>query len=318
MESVKSLFNDTSGIKTLITIIVLLVIYFLLFKMGAYVINWAFGHNKSPYIFRGKIKIEDNIDKRIHTNPNANVFVDDNIKETKNVKVIYRSTNQSGGIEFTWMTWLYVDGRSFPNPMQRNKRHTMHIFNKGAKPIPSSGDTELANVAHMSCPALYLETFPEDELAEMQKNNLIKHLDNDHNNMRLRIDCNTHSQTSVFETAYVHNIPINKWMHIVIRVIGHNLDVYINGRIKKRLQMYNTPLQNYGDIYLFANSGAEDLKGEMSDLRYFNYALESRTIEHFTEKGPTLQPSRDVDMTTNVDDTPYYLTQRWFYKDYLT
>ena len=317
MESVKSLFNDTSGIKTLITIIVLLVVYFVLFKMGSYVINWAFGHSKSPYIFRGKIKIEDNTDKRIHTSPNANVFVDDSVKETKNVKVIYRSTNQSGGIEFTWMTWLYVDGRTFPT--QKNAKHTMHIFSKGAKPIPSSAaDTNLANVAHMCCPALYLETFPEsDELRAMKANGLIQNLDTDHNNMRLRIDCNTHSQTSVFETVYVYNIPINKWMHVVIRVVGQNLDVYINGRIKKRLQLYNTPLQNYGDVYLFANASTQ-LKGEMSDLRYFNYALESRTIEHFTEKGPSLQPSTDIDMTTNVDDTPYYLTQRWFYKDFLT
>lgn len=318
MESVGSLFNDNSGVKALITIIVLLIVYFIIFKMGSYVIQWAFGYSKSPYIFRGRIRIEDNSDKQIYTNPNANVFINDDVQETKHVKVIYRSTNQSGGVEFTWMTWLYVDGNSFSTgPNSRSEAHTMHIFNKGAKPIPATNNaTNLANVAHMSCPGIYLETFPESQLTD---NNMVENLDRNHNNMRLRIDCNTQSTSSVFETAYVYNIPINKWMHIVVRVIGNHLDVYINGRIKKRLQLYNVPLQNYGDIYLFANDKARtQLKGEMSDLRYFNYALESRTIEHFTEKGPTLDWSRDEGMVTNSDDTPYYLSQKWYYKDYLT
>ena len=149
---------------------------------------------------------------------------------------------------------------------------------------------------------------------------------------------NTMSPDSAMETIAVPNIPLNLWTHVVFRCINHKVDVYVNGRIKKRSVLGGLPRQNYGDIYVGettysssppassdagkcdAEGGSKytqfpEFHGQMSDLRYFNYALQAREIEHYTEKGPDLKQAQRP--TMEEDGRPYYLTQRWHYTDYL-
>lgn len=166
---------------------------------------------------------------------------------------------------------------------------------------------------------------------------------------------NTMSPNLVMETISVPNIPLNLWTHVVFRCINHKVDVYVNGRIKKRTVLGGLPRQNYGDIYVgesyqdaASTTPACDLQkkctdecekkgdtckeacgvigdhhvetpefhGQMSNLRYFNYALQARAIEYYTEKGPDLKPA-ERSSTMDADGKPYYLTQRWHYTDYL-
>jgi len=138
------------------------------------------------------------------------------------------------------------------------------------------------------------------------------------------ITMNTMNPDNAMETISIPNIPLNVWTHIVIRCINHKVDVYINGRIKKRTVLSAMPRQNYGDIYVaekYENEESSDgvmypeLKGEIADLRYFNYALQARSIEYYTEKGPDTKPVKKSDLDNK--GRPYYLTQRWHYTDYL-
>lgn len=181
--------------------------------------------------------------------------------------------------------------------------------------------------------------------------------DNERNMYEYVFTINTMNPDTVMETISVPNIPLNLWTHVVFRCINHKVDVYVNGRIKKRTVLSGIPRQNYGDIYVAesyqdpsntpkckkeecmkqcgSSGGAggsssncktacgifgdriefPEFHGNMSDLRYFNYALQARTIEYYTEKGPNLKPAKRV--TEENERTPYYLTQRWHYTDYL-
>jgi hypothetical protein len=320
MENPSSMFSAQTPITTIVTLLILLIVYFVLFKVGAYVITAAFADSKSPYIFRGKIDANRNLNTTILTNPNVNVKLNGEATETRKVIPIYRSENESG-IEFTWMVWIFIDSNSAYSTTSwamgdKSRKHLMHIFNKGSKPGQHSNDSAdldempYKDTAQMSCPGLYLEHNQNIDESDQSS-------ESTQNFFNLRFDINTHDPKSMYETLRIPNVPLNKWIHVVVRVVDNLLDVYINGKIKRRHELNYLPLQNYGDIHLLsANSPAAfPFTGHLSDLRYFNYGLQARTIEHFTEKGPNLTESEDLE--SSVEATPYYLTQRWYYNDYL-
>ena len=320
MESQASMFTNQTPVTTIVTLLILLIVYFVLFKVGAFVISSAFADSKSPYIFRGKIDANRNRNTTILTNPNVNVNLNGDATETRKVIPIYRSENESG-IEFTWLVWIFIDSNTAFNSIRHvrespDPNFLYHIFNKGSQPGMHSNESEHSNIknsAQMSCPGMYLEhvavNTPEgvsDDSRELNQNT-----------MNFRFDINTHDPRKMYETVRIPNVPLNKWVHVVIRVVDNMLDVYINGKIKRRHELDYLPLQNYADIHILngESAGTHEFQGHLSDLRYFNYALQARTIEHFTEKGPNLSESEDLE--TSVEATPYYLTQRWYYNDYL-
>lgn len=315
------MFSAQTPITTIVTLLILLIVYFVLFKVGAYVISAAFADSKSPYIFRGKIDANRNRNTTILTNPNVNVKLNGEATETRKVIPIYRSENESG-IEFTWMVWIFIDSDTAFDTSRHayggGEGATMlkHIFNKGSKPgLHTNDHTDEEGSPHqptaqMSCPAMYLEH-------NMNVDDSDRSRESNQNYFNLRFDLNTHDPRKMYETLRIPNVPLNKWVHVVLRVVDNQLDVYINGKIKRRHELDYLPLQNYGDIHILSadNPRVFPFLGHLSDLRYFNYALQARTIEHFTEKGPNLTESEDLE--TSVDATPYYLTQRWYYNDYL-
>ena len=110
----------------------------------------------------------------------------------------------------------------------------------------------------------------------------------------------------VEEKVRIPNIPMNKWVCVQIVVEDHQLDVYINGKLAKRLILKGVPKQNYGDVYVTMNGGFD---GYLSELRYFSYALGTGKIQSIVDEGPNLEMSGD--MLTN--GKPRYLSLRWFF-----
>tara|TARA_Y100001958_G_C21187663_1_gene516415 strand:- start:284 stop:1297 length:1014 start_codon:yes stop_codon:yes gene_type:complete len=239
-----------------------------------------------------------------------------------------------------------------------------HVSNKNAYVAKASSKKERSNnsvlsgMSLMTCPGLYLKhsKVSSSYYEQMYRDRLVNNYQDDSKNDPYGLDddklldendmlmdgksifdpdvnrnmyeyvitMNTMNPDNAMETIAIPNIPLNVWTHIVIRCINHKVDVYINGRIKKRTVLSAMPRQNYGDIYVaekYENEVGDDgvlypeLKGKISDLRYFNYALQARAIEYYTEKGPNVKPVKKSRL--NEMGRPYYLTQRWHYTDYL-
>jgi hypothetical protein len=91
-------------------LLLVLIIFFMLFNLGVYLIGYFLSPNKTPYIVRGLI------------NGNTSKVISQDPKKSNSV-TIYRSNNRSDGIEFTWCVWLKRD-------LIQNKSK-QHIFNKG-------------------------------------------------------------------------------------------------------------------------------------------------------------------------------------------
>jgi hypothetical protein len=111
------------------------------------------------------------------------------------------------------------------------------------------------------------------------------------------------------EEIIIPDIPLNKWVNVIIRCQDTVLDVYINGTITRSLQLQGVPKQNYGDVFVAMNGGFE---GYISNLWYYNYALGTAAIQNLNKKGPnkTMVDSNGSGMN---DGTLNYLSLNWFF-----
>ena len=186
---------------------------------------------------------------------------------------IVRSVNQEDGIEFTWGVWTYIKNL---NPENRYK----HVFHKGNNKV----DGELGMNFPNNAPGMYIAPHTNNFVIVMNTFNKIK------------------------EEIIVEDIPLNKWVCVIIRVENNNLDVYVNGVIVKRHVLASVPKQNYGDVYISMNGG---FNGYTSNLKYWNYSLNIAEIQKYVDKGPNME-MKEKDMTMSE---PRYFSLRWFFQN---
>jgi hypothetical protein len=106
----------------------------------------------------------------------------------------------------------------------------------------------------------------------------------------------------------INDIPLQKWVHVAIRMENSVIDVYVNGTVSARLSLSNVPKQNYADILLFQNGG---FSGNISNLRYFDKALNVFEINSIIKKGPNMNASaqqKGISLMSNYD----YLSSIWY------
>lgn len=186
---------------------------------------------------------------------------------------VMRSRNQGEGLEFTWSVWIFVESLSDYKPGQYK-----NVFYKGS--APSFGPSDQGLNFPNNAPGLYIKP----------------------NTNALSVIMNTYTQ--IKEEITVPDLPLNKWVNVIIRVEGDILDVYINGIIAVRHKLSSVPKQNYGDVWVNASGGYDGL---LSSLRYFNYGLSSMEIYSLVQEGP------DLTMDKSLDIEPPYLSMRWYF-----
>jgi len=189
----------------------------------------------------------------------------------KGAKTIYRSVNANDGIEFTWSVWIFM------NSMTTTEKYK-HVFSKGNYTIGSDGMMDPNNA-----PGLYISP----------------------NTNTLVVVMNTYDVIN--EEITIPNIPINKWINVIIRCQNNTLDVYINGTISRSVNLLGVPKQNYGNVYVGANGGFD---GYVSNLWYYNYGLGTSAIQKLSENGPNTKMIGN----NGIADTMYnFLSLRWFF-----
>jgi hypothetical protein len=97
---------------------------------------------------------------------------------------------------------------------------------------------------------------------------------------------------------------------IIIRVTSQNVcDIYINGTLTKRHKLSNIVKQNYDNLYVNYNGG---FSGNLSDLKYYNYAVGTLEIDSVTSNGPNLK----IKKNSNIEKSkPQYLATQWYFND---
>jgi hypothetical protein len=280
--------QSNTAITKFVFIILMLVLFIFLFQVGVGLIESYYGPIRSPILIDGMVS--SNKTMVLSSNPN-----------TTDSKPIYRSVNQDQGLEFTWNVWLYVDKLG-------NSKY-QRVFSKG-----SGSENQLSINQTISSDSSVLLSSPGLFVTQYDLSGSIYPLrgasmvDPTHANLILVLNTfqPSSSNSQFAESILVKNIPIQKWINCTIRVQNTTVDIYINGVMTQRKILNNLPRQNYYDTYIGQDSGFE---GNVSALRYYDYALRYDEIQSIFGKGPNL---------TKIDDTPIkpgndYISSNWYY-----
>jgi hypothetical protein len=265
-------FLYSNSLVAKVTFLLLAVLIFIFaMRIGSQVLAYAFSPNPNPILLNGMKDGKKFL--RIRVDPRLQDSVP-----------ILKSKNQREGTTFTYSVWLYINTLVY----QAGKRK--HIFHKGSDKFGAQqkwraeGGEEI-NTAQMAFPNNSPGLFLHED-----KNEFI-------------IAMNTFN--NVLEEIKVPNIPLQKWINIIIRVHNLNMDVFINGDLAVR-HVFSAPVkQNHGDIFMSANNGFDGL---MSGLRYFNSSLSGTAIKDLVREGPDMRSDNSMNVF------PPYLSLRWFFQ----
>lgn len=245
---------------------------FLLLIIFAFIILFRIGISIITYLFKpsGSPKL---INGMIDATQQM-VFYQDPSGSTGN-STIYRSNNERDGLEFSWSVWIYIKNLQYLDGKFR------HVFYKGDNNLTPNG-LNFPNNA----PGLYIAPNTNALVVMMNTYNVIN------------------------EEVMIPDIPLNKWVNVIIRCENNTLDVYINGTISRSVELSGVPKQNFGDVFVAANGGFE---GNISDLWYFNHALGTAAIQQIFENGPNTKLASGSMSSTAYGSTNDYLSMRWFF-----
>ena len=217
-----------------------------------------------------------------------------NIPQNPNLddsKTVHFSDNERTGVEFSYSFYLYAHPSAF-----RQELGLLHIFHKGySQQFP------------LLAPGVYMRS----------------------DTNTLRVYMNTYKTWNNY--VEVDNFPIGKWVHTVIVCKENSLEIYINGNLSKKMSFEGfAPYQNYEDISCFSQRRLTlnnttvpstdptgfnvfgSMKGMMSRLIYFSYALCYAEIQQLMNEGP----SKKIDPSMNNANIPPYLDDTWWNQGY--
>ena len=290
-------FSYSNTIVAKFAFLLLVIILFMFFiNLGINLISYSTSPGNNPYLVRGLQ--QGTYPLQIPQNPNA----------TDSISIM-RSNNESRGAEFTWSVWLYIDDLTTPNPEKYQ-----HIFNKGDNNYDENTGISVVNNA----PGLYLGNGGDDK---KPMNTL--HIIMDTVGVAVRSTSSVTATPGSITTPDsinngfmnpspatidVPNVPLKKWFHLAIRLENSILDVYVNGTINQRQILSNVPKQNYFDIFVCQHGG---FQGSLSDLRYFNSALNVFQLNTIVSNGPNMKTNSQYASSTKLKDY-YYLSSLWY------
>lgn len=205
-------------------------------------------------------------------------------------QTIHLSDNERSGVEFSYSFYLQVSASAF-----RQEYGLMHIFHKG-----------YSSQFPLLAPGVYMRS--------------------DTNTMRVYM--NTYKTWNNY--IEIENIPVDKWVHVVIVCKDKALEIFINGNLSKKMSFDGfAPYQNYQDICCFSSrqihlkqaqipsldaTGFDvfgNTKGMLSRLVYFNYALCYAEIQKLMAEGPSSKMASSM-----VANVPPYLADTWWQNGY--
>jgi len=267
VSATEEFLNSNSLIAQVAFLLLVLFVFIILLRMGISLLGYFLSPTGSSKLIDGMVDAKQLI-----------VIPQD--PEEEGSVTINRSVNANEGIEFTWSVWIYIDDLTY------NSGRYRCVFYKGndyaKNPNNSNEDAQGLNFPN-NAPGLYLAPNSNSLVIMMNTFNVIN------------------------EEIIVNDIPLNKWVNVIIRCQNNTLDVYINGTIIKSHHLHGVPKQNYGDVYVAANGG---FSGYISNLWYYNYALGTTEISKIANNGANtyMRGSNGLKLKK-----PNYLSLRWFF-----
>ncbi len=267
VSSTQEFFNSNSLVAQVAFLLLVLFVFIILLRLGISLLGYFLSPTGSPKLINGMVDAKQLV--VIPQDPTSHGSI-----------TIPRSVNADEGIEFTWSVWVFIDDLTYNSGKYRC------VFYKGndyaKNPNAKKGETQGLNFPN-NAPGLYLAPNTNDLVVMMNTFNVIN------------------------EEIIISDIPINKWVNVIIRCQNNTLDVYINGSIIKSHNLHGVPKQNYGDVYVAPNGG---FSGYISNLWYYDYALGISEIQKLSTNGPNTHMQSSTGLNVKNGN---YLSLRWFF-----
>ena len=265
ISSSKDFLESNTFIAKTAFLLLVIILFFILLRISIALLSWLLAPSQNMTLLNGMADATQTI--QISQDPTS----------TSSMPII-RSSNQIFGMEFTWSVWMFL------KPVQPSPSGMQHVFSKGAGSIMKCSDPSNPTFSN-NAPGVYLTNV---------------------NTLNVLMDTVDKPACSLANpTVSITNIPINKWLNVVIRLTNDTLDVYINGRLTQRAIMNTVPNQNYDDVFICRNGG---FNGYISDLKYFNSSIGTTQINALVSNGPNTSINSS-DLKNNI---PPYLSIEWY------
>lgn len=184
-----------------------------------------------------------------------------NIKNGKDATTIAASSLAKNGeaeaSNFAYSVWFYVNDWNY-----RYGEKKVILGRMGSQSASEQGSIEGVNGVN-PCPAIVLGAVE--------------------NNVAVSLACYpgsgptaTDPGKSVIHTCMVANVPIQKWVNLVVSVYGRSMDIYIDGKLVRTCLLPGIAhVNNSADLYVTPNGGFD---GWTSKIQYYPNALNPQEI----------------------------------------
>ena len=278
----------------LMLVMIIVIVFFV--RIGIAIVFHLKSPSKSPYLIDGMVPGDEA--RTIQQNP----ALDNSVP-------IFRSKNEASGMEFTWSLWLWITSGEV-NFDSGNANQWKHVFHKGNNSIiDASGGTPTEGTSYLkygdngyeinynysyeqgmawpnNSPGLYLDTTTNQlkfVMSTFAQDNGGAVLSMDGSTAEMIASSNDATPITIMEQIDISNIPVDKWVCLVIRAKNTIIDVYVNGTITNRHYPQGVMKQTYYDVHIGQNGG---FNGYISRLKYDNNALSAVEIQNIYKKGP--------------------------------
>ena len=280
-------FMESNNLVAKIAFLLLVIfVFIILLQLCIKLLVFFFDTSASPYLINGMVRANQPIS-----------FPQD--PASLNAKPLQRSINGPDGIEFTWSIWIYIETL----PEHSIATSYLHIFNKGNSDV----ETIESNDGTSEC-VYGASTYPDCVKAGLVQPNNAPGLYIKPGANELVVIMNTFN--NINNEISIPNIPLNKWINVIIRCQNTTLDVYINGTIAKSIDLEYVPKQNYGNVFTSLGGGFD---GYISNLRYYNYALGTSAIQSITQIGPNIKTVDSTAGSGMASKYSKYFSLNWYF-----
>jgi hypothetical protein len=185
----------------------------------------------------------------------TNPYTLQNIQNAQTASVISASSLATNGSSvpssnFAYSIWMYI------NDWNYRYGEPKVVFGRMGSSSDSSGNTSITGVSGVDpCPAVVLGAIE--------------------NNIAVSLGCypgidqvpTTSGGSTVVHTCAISNIPIQKWVNLIVSVYGRTMDLYIDGKLVKTCLLPGIAhVNNNADVYVTPSGG---YNGWTSKFQYY-------------------------------------------------
>lgn len=272
-----SMFGSLNTVFARLAFLFLLLIgFYLLGSGGVALLGWWTRPDRNPVLVSGRLS------------GRSDVTISQDPKKTSAV-LVSRSNDASTGAEFSWAVWLFLDPPAADGTKSagggRDPSAFWTVFVKG------SGEPDAkTSVNSSNGPGMYVRTDAATGATE------------------LGVAMDTMAR-AVPDWIRVPNMPLRKWVHVVVRLKNMRLQVYVNAAVAASHTLSAFARQNYYAVHVCPNGG---FPGELADLRYFDHAVSALRMRALLATGPNTDASTAATDASKAGGSYTYLSDHWY------